>query len=227
MRAPSTWHTSKRTSFTMMSPTKPWKQRRECRKAKPQASLLRFALVWIPAPAEILSGRLDPAERHLRTVGEGKFQPRRLNGGHGTARSTIELSALEAKSAVGQTEVQTAPVTLPPGCAKLGTRPLRLDVAPSLALKPAARLKQTNALLRLFGRPTTRQWEKLPCRILALARDDRSDPIVRCALCYNTIAERRSGSTTECGRVLSQPPRDRRGSWRRLSVRSWRRPLGF
>src|SRR6516164_6986146 len=125
MRAPSTWHTSKRTSFTMMSPTKPWKQRRECRKAKPQASRLRFALVWIPAPAEILSGRLDPAERHLRTVGEGKFQPRRLNGGHGTARSTIELSALEAKSAVGQTEVQTAPVTLPPGCAKLGTRPLR------------------------------------------------------------------------------------------------------
>ena len=58
-------------------------------------------------------------------VGEGEFQPRRLNGGHGTARSTIELSALEAKSAVGQTEVQTAPVTLQPGCAKLGTRPLR------------------------------------------------------------------------------------------------------
>src|SRR5215472_11586515 len=81
MRAPSTWHTSKRTSFTMMSPTKPWKQRRECRKAKPQASRLRFALVWIPAPAEILSGRLDPAKRHLRTVGEGEFQPRRLNGG--------------------------------------------------------------------------------------------------------------------------------------------------
>ena len=125
MRAPSTWRTSKRTSFTMMSPTKPWKQRRECRKAKPQASRLRFALVWIPAPAEILSGRLDPAERHLRTVGEGEFRPRRLNGGHGTARITIELSALEAKSAVGQTEVQTAPVTLPPGCAKLGTRPLR------------------------------------------------------------------------------------------------------
>ena len=125
MRGPSTWRTSKRTSFTMMSPTKPWKQRRECRKAKPQASRLRFALVWIPAPAEILSGRLDPAKRHLRTVGEGEFQPRRLNGGHGTARSTIELSALEAKSAVGQTEVQTAPVTLQPGCAKLGTRPLR------------------------------------------------------------------------------------------------------
>src|SRR6516162_10123738 len=70
----------------MMSPTKPWKQRRECRKAKPQASRLRFALVWIPAPAEILSERLDPAERHLRTVGEGEFQPRRLNGGHGTAQ---------------------------------------------------------------------------------------------------------------------------------------------
>src|SRR6516225_4131103 len=97
MRAPSTWHTSKRTSFTMMSPTKPWKQRRECRKAKPQASRLRFALVWIPAPAEILSGRLDPAERHLRTVGEGEFQPRRLNGGHGTARITIELSAWRPK----------------------------------------------------------------------------------------------------------------------------------
>src|SRR6516225_9176177 len=78
MRAPSTWHTSKRTSFTMMSPTKLWKQRRECRKAKPQASRLRFALVWIPAPAEILSGRLDPAERHLRMVGEGEFQPRPL-----------------------------------------------------------------------------------------------------------------------------------------------------
>src|SRR5262249_57984020 len=102
MRGPSTLRTSKRTSFTMMSPTKPWKQRRECGKAKPQASRLRFALVWIPAPAEILSGRLDPAERHPRMVGEGD-QPRRLNGGHGTARSTIELSALEAKSAVGQT----------------------------------------------------------------------------------------------------------------------------
>jgi hypothetical protein len=43
---------SKRTSLTLMSPTKPWKQRRECRMAKPQASRLRFALVWIPAPAE-------------------------------------------------------------------------------------------------------------------------------------------------------------------------------
>jgi hypothetical protein len=27
--------------------------------------------------------------------------------------------------------------------------------------------------------------------------------------------------------VLSQPPRDRRGSWRRLSDRSWRQPLDF
>jgi len=55
---------------------------------------LRFALVWIPAPAEILSGRLDPAERHLRTVSEGEFQPRRLNGGHGTARSTAKTMGM-------------------------------------------------------------------------------------------------------------------------------------
>src|SRR5262249_31828542 len=54
---------------------------------------------------------------------------------------------------------------------------------------------------RLFGRPTTRQWEKLPCRISALSRDGRNDPIVRCALCYSTIAERRSDSTTGFGRV--------------------------
>jgi len=79
---------------------------------------------YLPPLKYYLEGLIRPS-RHLRTVGEGEFQPRRLNGGHGTARSTIELSALEAKSAVGQTEVQTAPVTLPPGCAKLGTRPLR------------------------------------------------------------------------------------------------------
>jgi len=30
---------------------------------------------------------------------------------------------------------------------------------------------------RLFGRPTTRRWEKLPCRISASDRDSRSDPI--------------------------------------------------
>src|SRR5262249_38286259 len=35
---------------------------------------------------------------------------------------------------------------------------------------------------RLFGRPTTRRWEKLPCRISALGRDGRNDPIVWCAL---------------------------------------------
>src|SRR5262249_11507500 len=86
---------------------------------------------------------------------------------------------------------------------------------------------QTSPPLRLFGRPTTKQWEKLPCRILALDRDGRSDPIARCALYYSTIAERRSGSTTEYGRVLSQLPRGRHGSWRRQSDRSWRRPLGF
>src|SRR5262249_6851442 len=55
----------------------------------------------------------------------------------------------------------------------------------------------------LFGRPTTRRWEKLPCRIAASDRDGRSDPIARCAHYYNTIAERRSDSTTGCGRVLS------------------------
>src|SRR5215470_11715528 len=85
----------------------------------------------------------------------------------------------------------------------------------------------TSPPLRLFGRPTTKQWEKLPCRILALDRDGRSDPIARCALYHGTIAERRSGSTTEYGRVLSQLPRGRHGSWRRQSDRSWRRPLGF
>ena len=90
-----------------------------------------------------------------------------------------------------------------------------------------AQTRTTNPLLRLFGRPTTTQWEKLPCRISASDRVGRSDPIVRCALWYSTIAERRSDSTTECGRALSQPPRDRRGPWRRQSDRSWRRPLGF
>jgi hypothetical protein len=55
----------------------------------------------------------------------------------------------------------------------------------------------------LFGRPTTRPWEKLPCRISASDRDGRSDPIARCAHCCSTIAERRSDSTTGCGRVLS------------------------
>ena len=54
----------------------------------------------------------------------------------------------------------------------------------------------------LFARPTTRQWEKLPCRISASDRDGRSDPIARCAHCYSTIAERRSDSTTGCGRAL-------------------------
>jgi hypothetical protein len=62
---------------------------------------------------------------------------------------------------------------------------------------------QTSPLLQLFGRATTRQWEKLLCRISASDRDGRSDPTVRCALCYSTIAERRSGSTTECDRALS------------------------
>jgi hypothetical protein len=52
-------------------------------------------------------------------------------------------------------------------------------------------------------RPTTRQWKKLPCRISASDRNGRSGPIGRCALCYSTIAERRSDSTTGCGRVLS------------------------
>ena len=61
----------------------------------------------------------------------------------------------------------------------------------------------SSPLLRPFGHPTTRQWEKLTSRILASDRDGRSDPIVRCALCYSTIAERRSGSTTECDRALS------------------------
>src|SRR5215471_17284854 len=86
---------------------------------------------------------------------------------------------------------------------------------------------EASPFLQLFGRPTTRQWEKLPGRILALDLDGRSDPIVRCAFCYSTIAERRSGSTTECDRALSQPPQGRHGSWRRQSDRSWRRPLGF
>src|SRR6516225_9667164 len=71
---------------------------------------------------------------------------------------------------------------------------------------------EASPFLQLFGRPTTRQWGKLPGRILALDRDGRSDPIARFALCHSTIAERRSGSTTGCGRVLSQPPRDRHGS---------------
>src|SRR6516162_1306356 len=53
---------------------------------------------------------------------------------------------------------------------------------------------------RPFGHPTTRQWERLTYRISASDQDGQSDPIVRCALCYSTIAERRSGSTTGCGR---------------------------
>src|SRR5262249_10972724 len=87
--------------------------------------------------------------------------------------------------------------------------------------------KQPRPALGVFWRPPNKKWEKLPCRILALDRGGRSDPIARCALYQSTIAERRSGSTTEYGRVLSQPPRGRRGSWRRQSDRSWRRPLGF
>src|SRR6516225_2148404 len=82
-------------------------------------------------------------------------------------------------------------------------KPYYVEVAASLALKQRPRLKQASPLLRLFGRPTTRRWEKLPCRISASDRDGRSDPIARCAHCYNTIAERRSDSTTGCGRVLS------------------------
>src|SRR5438876_7549850 len=86
MRAPSTWRTSKKTSLTMMSPTKPWRQRRECRKAKPQASRLRFALVWILAPTE--EGREGQS---LTSSKSGDFIDRHF------ARDALERRALRAR----------------------------------------------------------------------------------------------------------------------------------